>query len=51
MWGTDRWYRWQFDYEVGGILEEFGRSFIGELEPQVQEKFAYKNAEKILQER
>lgn len=51
MWGTDRWYGWSFDYEVGGLLEEFGRSFIGQLDPSVQEKFAYKNAERMLEER
>lgn len=48
-WGTDRWYGWTFDAEVGGLLEEFGRAFIGRLDPAVQEKFAYKNAEKLLQ--
>jgi predicted TIM-barrel fold metal-dependent hydrolase len=47
LWGTDRWFRWHFDVEVGKLVEEFGRSFIGELNPEVQEKFAYKNAEKI----
>lgn len=47
-WGTDRWYVWHFDPEVGGILEEFGRSFIGGLDPAVRENFAYKNAEKML---
>lgn len=47
-WGTDRWYGWHFDPEVGGLLEEFGRSFIGKLDPSVQENFAYKNAEKML---
>ena len=49
VWGTDRWYRWHFDYEVGGLLEEMGRTFIGQLDPTVQEKFAYKNAERLLQ--
>jgi hypothetical protein len=48
LWGTDRWFRWHFDVEVGANLEEFGRSFIGQLHPDVQEKFAYKNAEMIL---
>lgn len=48
MWGTDRWYDWHFDYEVGGLLEEFGRAFIGRLAPEVQENFAYKNAEGLL---
>ena len=48
-WGTDRWYAWHFDTEVGGLIEEFGRSFIGSLSPQAQENFAYKNAEKMLE--
>ncbi|MBI4120737.1 MAG: amidohydrolase family protein [Parcubacteria group bacterium] len=48
MWGTDRWYGWHFDYEVGGVLEEFGRSFIGRLDPAVRENFAYKNAQALL---
>jgi predicted TIM-barrel fold metal-dependent hydrolase len=48
LWGTDRWYRWHFDQEVGAVVEEFSRSFIGQLNENVQEKFAYKNAEKIV---
>lgn len=48
-WGTDRWFAWHFDPEVGGILEEFSRSFIGGLDVSVQENFAYKNAERMLQ--
>lgn len=48
MWGTDRWYDWHFDAEVGGLLTEFGRAFIGRLAPGVQERFAYKNAEALL---
>ncbi len=48
MWGTDRWYTWHFDSEVGGLLEEYGRSFIGRLPPSVQKRFAHENAEKLL---
>lgn len=48
-WGTDRFYGWHFDAEVGGLLEEFGRAFIGGLDPSVQENFAYKNAERVIQ--
>ncbi len=48
LWGTDRWYGWQFDYKVGGLIEEFSRSFIGQLDINTQEKFAHKNAEKLL---
>ncbi|MBI2146988.1 amidohydrolase family protein [Candidatus Woesearchaeota archaeon] len=50
-WGTDRWFTWHFDEDVGALLEEFGRSFIGKLDPVVQEKFAYKNAEEMLAKR
>jgi len=49
LWGTDRWYTQHFDAEVGAVVEEFGRSFIGQLDPSVQEKYAYKNAERILE--
>ena len=49
LWGTDRWYGWHFDSEVGGLLEEFGRSFIGQLAPEVREKVAYQNAENLLE--
>ena len=48
-WGSDRWYTWHYDPEVGGLVEEFGRTFIGQLDPSVQEKFAYKNAERLLE--
>lgn len=50
-WGSDRWYRWHFDPEVSGLVVEFGRTFIGHLDPVVQEKIAYKNAEKLLENR
>ena len=51
LWGTDRAYDWHFDADVGALLEEISRSFIGQLRPDVQEKFAYKNAQRLLQER
>ncbi len=52
LWGTDRGeYAWAFDPEVGGLIEELSRAFIGQLDPTVQEKFAYKNAEKLLENR
>jgi len=49
--GTDRWYPWHFDADAGALMEEFERSFLGQFEPEVQEKLAWKNAEKLLQER
>jgi len=48
MWGTDRWFTWTYEPELGKVLEEFGRVFIGGLDPSVQENFAHKNAEIIL---
>lgn len=52
LWGTDRGhYAWHYDPEVQAWIEEFGRSFIGQLDPAVQEKYAYKNAESLLQKR
>jgi hypothetical protein len=48
LWGTDRWYDWHFDPDVGAILEEFGRTFIGRLSSVAGENFAYRNAERIL---
>ena len=49
LWGTDRAYTMHFDAEVGALLDEIGRSFIGQLDPAVQEKFAYKNAERLIE--
>ena len=48
MWGTDRSYTWHFDEEVGELLVEYSRAFIGGLDPELQEKYAYKNAEQLL---
>ncbi|MBI2549779.1 amidohydrolase family protein [Candidatus Woesearchaeota archaeon] len=48
LWGTDRAYVWHFDPEVSALLDEIGREFIGQLDPAVQEKFAYKNAERLI---
>lgn len=50
LWGTDRAFDWHFEYDVGALLEEISRSFIGQLDPAVQEKFAYRNAEMLLEE-
>lgn len=49
MWETDRQRpQWIFDEDFGHFIEEIARAFIGKLDPSVQEKFAYKNAEKLL---
>jgi len=46
MWGTDMIAPWHFD--VHPLLIEKSRSFIGGLDPAVQENFAYRNAERLL---
>ncbi|MCH8095183.1 MAG: amidohydrolase family protein [Chloroflexi bacterium] len=51
LWGTDRGgpAAWTFDRAVGQALADYGRAFISRLEPAVQEKFAYKNAEGLFE--
>lgn len=53
IWGTDRGVStlWDKDPDVALALNNYVRAFIGKLDPDVQEKFAYKNAEKLLQRR
>ena len=49
MWGTDRSdIAWNYDEDIGQLLAEFGRAFIGMLDSEVQEQVAYKNAELLL---
>ena len=49
MWGTDRGDAvWNYDQDVGLFLVKYARAFIGKLDPKVQEKFAYKNAERLI---
>ena len=53
MWATDRGNRvglWSHDTDVGQILLAYARKFIGRLDPAVQERFAYQNAQRILQD-
>ncbi len=49
LWGTDRGWSspWSMDEDVGITLTNYARAFIAKLDPAVQEKFAYKNAEKL----
>jgi hypothetical protein len=53
VWGTDRGPHntWDFDHEVAFQLQDYVRAFIGRLPVDVQEKYAYKNAEKIFEEK
>ena len=49
MWGTDRGdIVWGYDEEVGQILAEFARAFIGRFDPAIQADLAYKNAERLI---
>jgi hypothetical protein len=49
LWGTDRGDAvWNYDLEVGQSMVKFARAFISNLDPAVQEKFAYRNAERLL---
>jgi hypothetical protein len=48
MWGTDRFVQWHFTEEASLIFEEFARAFTGALPKQVQEMYAYTNANKLL---
>ena len=49
VWGTDRAdAEWNYDADVGQLMVKYARAFTGQLDPSVQEKFAYKNAEKIV---
>ena len=50
-WGTDRGdAEWNYDLDLGPMQVKIARAFIGKLKPEVQEKFAYKNAGKLLVE-
>lgn len=53
LWGTDRGVStsWDLDTDVALTLNNYTRAFIGRLDTAVQEKFAYKNAERLLEEK
>lgn len=48
LWGTDRFVAWHYSEEMGRNFEEFARAFISQLEPNLQQYVAYKNAERII---
>lgn len=51
IWGSDRGiFRWTVDLDVGRQLTDYVRAFIARLDPAVQEKYAYKNIEKIFKD-
>lgn len=48
MWGTDRGdILWQYDEDIGQLLVEFGRAFIGRFDPEIQQLIGHLNAERI----
>jgi hypothetical protein len=51
MWGTDRGgiVLWGWDLANSRRVVEYARAFIGQLDPAVQERFAYQNAERLIQ--
>lgn len=50
LWDTDRGIaNWSTDLDVALTLNNYTRAFIGHLDPAIQEKFAYKNAERLIQ--
>ena len=48
VWGTDPFYWWHFEPDVIHELIQFSRDFIAGLDPEVQERFAYRNAVELL---
>lgn len=51
LWGTDRGWSsaWSLDIETGLLLTDYARAFIGRLPEDVQENYAYKNAQRLLE--
>ena len=39
---------WNYDEEVGQILTEYARTFIGKFDSAIQDKLANKNAEELM---
>lgn len=52
IWGSDRGVSnlWSMDRDVGLTLTRYVRAFIARLDPAVQEKYAFKNAERLIAE-
>ncbi|MBI4415140.1 MAG: amidohydrolase family protein, partial [Candidatus Kerfeldbacteria bacterium] len=52
IWDTDRGgsVRWALDPDLAVVLNDYSRAFIGRLDPSVREKFAYKNAKRMVGE-
>ncbi len=46
-WGTDRFVGWHYSEKTSRLFEEFARAFTGRLPKDIQEKYAYQNAENL----
>ncbi len=49
LWGTDLVKSWQFESSVTDMVIRMSREFIGKLPTAIQEKYAYKNAQKVFE--
>jgi hypothetical protein len=47
MWGTDLCYPWHFEEPVSDVVISLSRQLIGKLPTDVQEKYAYQNAQRV----
>ncbi|MFC1920176.1 amidohydrolase family protein [Chloroflexota bacterium] len=47
FWGTDFSEAWHFDESVTALIIDISRQFIGRLPVDIQEKYAYKNAQRV----
>ena len=47
MWGTDLASTWHYDEAVTDVVIRISRRFIGRLPTDVQEKYAYQNAQRV----
>ncbi len=47
MWGTDLSYSWHFEEPVTDVVISLSRQLIGRLPADIQEKYAYKNAQRV----
>jgi len=47
MWGTDLYEPWHFEEPVTDVVISLSRQFIGRLPADIQEKYAYQNAQRV----
>jgi len=47
LWGTDLCYPWHFEEPVSDVVIKISRQLIGRLPADIQEKYAYQNAQRV----